>query len=224
MLTKEQIDQLFDFCQAQGIDYYDVQVELVDHLANAIEKELAEHPGLSFGEALGVVFASFGQRKFAPLVNEKRKAAKIHRRRLWLSIFRKQLAWPGTWVGLGVFLFMYRLLVIHNINVFGVSLILTMSALIAALNGGKRMEELEEKTGKFFLQTNRTELYLMIFCAYAIILLFSFMIRVYPGHLSFLVIGPLIFAFFLMCQANYRTLKRLENQVKKDHPEIFNLV
>jgi hypothetical protein len=224
MLTKEQIDYLFEFCETKGVRYYDVQVELVDHLANGIEKELAEHPGSSSEKALDVVFASFGYRKFAPLVAEKRKAAKIYRRRLWWSIFRKQLIWPGTWVGWGIFLFIYRLLVIHdNQIVLHISLVLAMSALIVALNGGKRMEELEDRTGKFFLLTNRTELNFMIFCTYASIILFSSISQDYPGHLSFLIIGTLIFTFFLMCLANYRTLKRLEKQLEKDYPEIFTV-
>ena len=47
MLTKEQIDYLFDFCRVNGVKPYDVQVELVDHLANGIEKELAELAGAS---------------------------------------------------------------------------------------------------------------------------------------------------------------------------------
>lgn len=37
-LTEEQIADLFLFCEENGVRYYEVQIELVDHLASAIEQ------------------------------------------------------------------------------------------------------------------------------------------------------------------------------------------
>jgi len=39
-LTESQIEQLFTFTQKHYVDWYDVQTELVDHLANGIEEYL----------------------------------------------------------------------------------------------------------------------------------------------------------------------------------------
>jgi hypothetical protein len=224
MLTKEQIDCLFDFCQIKGVTCYDVQVELVDHLANAIEKELAEHPDWSFQKALDVVFISFGYRNFAPLVAEKRKAAKIFCRRLWWSIFRKQLTWPGTWVGLGVFLLFYRWLVIHDKEIaFYVSPCVGLIAFFALVIGSRRLKGLKKRTGKLFLLTNITELSPMLNYGFMSIWLINSLSWKLPTRLSMLVIGTLIFAFFLMCLAYYRTVKRLEKKVEKDYPEVFTI-
>jgi hypothetical protein len=224
MLMKEQIDYLFEFCETKGVRYYDVQVELVDHMANGIEKELAEHPGFSFQKALEVVFASFGHSDFAPLVIEKRKATKIYSRRLWWSIFRQQLTWPVTWAALGVFLFIYWQLVIHdNDFVFRVSLFLGLIALFAIVIGGRRLKGLQKRTGKHFLLTNLTGLNPML--AYGNMSI-NYLISTrwsYPGHFSSLVYGTMLFAFFLMCLAHYRTVRRLEKQVEKDYPEIFTV-
>ena len=51
-ITKAEINQLFDFTQKHYVEFYDVQVELVDHLANAIEAQWSENPEISFEEAL----------------------------------------------------------------------------------------------------------------------------------------------------------------------------
>jgi hypothetical protein len=222
MLTKEQIDYLFEFCRMKGVACYDVQVELVDHLANAIEKEVAEHPDWSFQKALDVVFLSFGYRNFAPLVAEKRKAAKMFSRRLWWSIVRKQLTWPGTWVGLGVFLLFYRRLVIHDKEIaFYVSPVVGLIALFVLVTGSRRLKGLKKRTGKLFLLTNITELSPMLNYTFMSIWLINSVSWKLPSSLSILVIGTLIFAFFLMCLAYYRTVKWLEKKVEKDYPEIF---
>lgn len=52
MLTNEQIQSLFTFCEKHFVKYYDVQVELVDHLANAVELEMQTNPKYSFERAL----------------------------------------------------------------------------------------------------------------------------------------------------------------------------
>mgnify|MGYP000193300158 CR=1 FL=1 len=40
MITEVQYESLFAFCRKHYVQYYDVQVELVDHLAEAIEEKL----------------------------------------------------------------------------------------------------------------------------------------------------------------------------------------
>ena len=41
-LTNQQIEQLFTFTRQHYVEYYDLQSELVDHLANAIEEQWKE--------------------------------------------------------------------------------------------------------------------------------------------------------------------------------------
>ena len=73
-LTQEQIDALFTFTKKHLVEHYDVQVELVDHLANAIEAQWAENPDISFEEALDKEYKSFGVFGFSGLVEQKQAA------------------------------------------------------------------------------------------------------------------------------------------------------
>ncbi|MEO7120213.1 MAG: hypothetical protein ABIY62_03915, partial [Ginsengibacter sp.] len=94
MLTSEQIEYLFTFCRKHSVYYYDVQVELVDHLANAVEEEMTNDPKISFEKALDKVHRSFGYSGFAPLVAEKQKYAAKQSRKLFWKSFRRQFGWP----------------------------------------------------------------------------------------------------------------------------------
>ena len=59
-LTSEQIERLYLFTRQHYVEWYDLQTELVDHMANAIEAQWQEHPKLSFEEALQKEFKKFG--------------------------------------------------------------------------------------------------------------------------------------------------------------------
>lgn len=72
-LTTQQIDQLYLFTRQHFVEWYDLQSELVDHLANAIETQWQENPKLSFDEALNVEFKKFGVFGFVDVVEKRRK-------------------------------------------------------------------------------------------------------------------------------------------------------
>jgi preprotein translocase subunit SecG len=73
-LSSEQIERLYAFTRQHYVEYYDLQTELVDHLANAIEEQWQQNPKLSFEEALQIEFKKFGVFGFMEVV-EKRQAA-----------------------------------------------------------------------------------------------------------------------------------------------------
>ncbi len=73
-LSKDQIDQLFAFTKRKMVHWYDLQVELVDHLAERIEEEMNADPKLSFDAALAKVYAGFGIFGFAKIVQERSKS------------------------------------------------------------------------------------------------------------------------------------------------------
>ncbi len=72
-LTTEQVDYLFIFTRQHFVEWFDLQSELVDHLANAIEAEWAENPKISFDQALNKEFKKFGVFGFMDVVEQKRK-------------------------------------------------------------------------------------------------------------------------------------------------------
>ena len=98
MLTEEQIQSLFTFCEKHFVRYYDVQVELVDHLANAVELEMQNDPKLSFEIAIEKVHRSFGVMGFAPIVAEKQAAAEKRSRQIFWHLFKSKFGWPKVLV------------------------------------------------------------------------------------------------------------------------------
>jgi hypothetical protein len=51
-LTHSQIQYIHDFVKRKYVDYYDVQIELVDHIATAMEEKIELNPKLDFYTAL----------------------------------------------------------------------------------------------------------------------------------------------------------------------------
>jgi hypothetical protein len=73
-LSAEQIERLYQFTRQHYVEYYDLQSELVDHLANAIEEQWQENPKLSFEEALQIEFKKFGIFGFSEVVEQRQSA------------------------------------------------------------------------------------------------------------------------------------------------------
>jgi len=72
-LAEEEIDRLFDFCRKHYVPEYDLQIELVDHLASGIEEQWLENPFLPFPVALNNTFDKFGIFGFSKIKAQKEK-------------------------------------------------------------------------------------------------------------------------------------------------------
>ncbi len=70
--TQSQISDLYAFTKRHYVEYYDLQTELVDHLANDIEAIREETPSLSFEEARDMSFKKFGICGFADTLRRRR--------------------------------------------------------------------------------------------------------------------------------------------------------
>jgi len=91
-LSSDQIQHLYTFTQQHYVEYYDLQTELVDHLANSIEEQWTENPKRSFEEALQIEFKKFGIFGFMDVVEQRKKTMnKKYSKLVWLhfkSFFR----------------------------------------------------------------------------------------------------------------------------------------
>jgi hypothetical protein len=94
MLTKEQINTLFTFCEKHSVRHYDVQVELVDHLANAIEDRMQADKDLSFEAALKKVYDDFGVMGFGRMVSSRSLALETQYSRQRNKLFLSYFSWP----------------------------------------------------------------------------------------------------------------------------------
>jgi len=87
-LTNTHINELYKFTQKHYVEWYDVQTELVDHLANGIEEHLIENPNATFETALNTEFKKFGIIGFSDVIEEKTKALNKHYRKLVWVYFK----------------------------------------------------------------------------------------------------------------------------------------
>jgi len=93
-LTKEQIQQLYKFTRQHYVEHYDVQTELVDHLANDIEQIWTEQPHLSFEQARTISFKKFGVFGFMDVVESRSKALNKKYWKLVWNIFKSYFKIP----------------------------------------------------------------------------------------------------------------------------------
>lgn len=83
-LATSQIQDLYKFTRQHYVEYYDLQTELVDHLANDIEIMWQTEPKLSFEDAKSRAFKKFGIFGFMEPIEQKQKAMnKRYMRYLW---------------------------------------------------------------------------------------------------------------------------------------------
>ncbi len=109
-LTDIEIEKLFVFTKKHYVDYYDLQLELVDHLSNGIEAQWQENPKLSFTDALQKEFKKFGIFGFTDLVDERRAKMGKRYNKLILTILKTYITLPKVIVSVMLFLITYLIL------------------------------------------------------------------------------------------------------------------
>lgn len=86
-ITKPEIENLYAFTRKHYVEYYDLQTELVDHLANGMEARWQENPHLSFEENLNLEFKKFGVFGFSDVVEKRQRAMeKKYYRLIWKEL------------------------------------------------------------------------------------------------------------------------------------------
>lgn len=109
-MNQDQIEKLYNFTQKHFVEWYDVQTELVDHLANGIEEQWTQHPELSFDEALNIEFKKFGIMGFSDVVEQKTKALDSYYRGLLWKYFRNFFRLPQLLLTILLIFSYYKLL------------------------------------------------------------------------------------------------------------------
>ena len=94
-LSEAQINYLFQFVEKKFVKWYDLQIEIVDHLASGIENEMSIAPTLSFESALQKVYNSFGIFGFANIVKERQNYLVQSAKKRWWKEIKSLFKWPG---------------------------------------------------------------------------------------------------------------------------------
>jgi uncharacterized membrane protein len=114
-LTPEQIDELYAFCRKHYVNQYDLQIELVDHIASSIEEQWDEHPKLAFQDALNNTFGKFGIFGFAKVREQKQKALERKYRNLLIKFTLEYYRLPKLILTIACTLVLFTALrLVHN--------------------------------------------------------------------------------------------------------------
>lgn len=64
-LNKHQIEQIKQFIHSRGFTHIEVEMEILDHVASAVENKLEKDPSMSLERAIQEVHAGFGPLGFS---------------------------------------------------------------------------------------------------------------------------------------------------------------
>lgn len=217
-LTKEQIAYLFRFCEKHYVHHYDVQVELVDHLANAIELEMSRDERITFHQALDRVYAGFGVMGFAPIVREKTdQVRRMANKQYWRQVV-DQLKWPQAVVFCLAVAFVYTVSAQSALVGFILLGIVGFGGAIFLMHHSIRDYRVLKSTGKKFLSYTNYHMtantwFLYLFARYA----------VHQPEPDPLFLGLLCGVYLLTTIASYRVLQKGKQNLMRDYPEVFQL-
>jgi len=156
-LSKENIDSLYKFTRKHFVEWYDLQIELVDHLADDIELIMEKNPSISFEEAKNRAFKKFGVFGFSDVIEQKQNALSKKYWKLVLSIISEYFKLPKIILTALLILICYTFF--HAITfktyfLYSVGSILLISPIVIATLNRLKQRKKEKETGKKWMFEN----------------------------------------------------------------------
>ena len=127
-VSESQIQELYTFTRAHFVEHYDLQTELVDHLANDIETMWQDTPKLTFEDAKNKAFKKFGIFGFMDAIEQKAKAMnKRYRKYFWVEL-KKWFELPQIITTILLFCMFYTAFSSEYVSYFSISFLLLIGA------------------------------------------------------------------------------------------------
>ncbi|MBP9848258.1 MAG: hypothetical protein KBC58_02350 [Flavobacterium sp.] len=153
-LTTQQIERLYQFTRQHYVEWYDLQTELVDHLANSIETQWQENPKISFDDALKVEFKKFGVFGFMTVVEERQAAlGKKYNKLVWQH-FKSFFTFPkiiGTAAAFGILVQLMLKFERANLIVISIFVLATLFFWIGIIKMSRKNKKEAKLSGKKWL-------------------------------------------------------------------------
>jgi len=150
-VTPAQIEQLYTFTVQHFVQYYDLQTELTDHLANAIEAQWEQNPALEFEEALQYEFKKFGVYGFSDVVKQRQKAlGKKYSKLIW-GYFKQFFTFPRILLTACMLLLTYKLFEYEKLLYVALIVILAFTIIKKITDYKRTYNKKVKDTGKRWL-------------------------------------------------------------------------
>ncbi len=108
-LNQLEIDQILDFLKRHKVPYFDVQLELVDHFASAIESNWETYPNhWSFEQKILSVYNEIGPKGFTKIIGEKGRGLLQKANRFAFNLLKDSLRIPQIIVTLACIYFLHQ--------------------------------------------------------------------------------------------------------------------
>ena len=227
-LSHFQIQDLFTFTRKHFVEWYDLQCELVDHLANDIEKMQTENPKLSFEDARDRSFKKFGVFGFMDVVEDKQKAlGKRYFKMVWQE-YKTYFIIPKIMLTLGLMILMVLLLRFFQYNPFFVYFSLLVPfvfVMVKSILFRQNIKKRQYETGRKWLFEDFSFNGMVGFNMMNIINLsfnlfnisFKHVAWTLQAELSFSIISILLIVFVYV--SSDVLPKRFVERLSKEHPE-----
>lgn len=128
-VSAEQMEELFAFTRKHYVEYYDIQLELADHMANAIEECWVTDQTLDFNTLKDQEFKKFGVFGFMEVVEQRQIAlAKKYNTLIW-GYFKEFFKLPRIVLTLGLIFLIYKII---EFSILAYSVILVVVVITGA--------------------------------------------------------------------------------------------
>lgn len=155
-VNPQQIDRLYQFTDEHFVDYYDVQTELVDHLANAIEKQWEENQEKDFETVLQEEFKKFGVFGFLEVVESRQAAMQKRYHQLMWKEAKEFLKLPKVLILAAAFLVSFTLITQITYGIYTLMGVLFSLMVIFSVRFNKN-----NKRAKLLRKNNQQKPYLL---------------------------------------------------------------
>ena len=153
-LSEIQIENLYKFTRQHYVYHYDVQTELVDHLANDLEQICKEYPKITFEQARDKSFKKFGIFGFMDVVEKKQRQMT---KKYFKVIFKFAKEWfrlPKIILTFFLLFAFYKIQELQNgyyiyATIYGVVIVLELIVLINNKRKAKQQFKITQKKWMF---------------------------------------------------------------------------
>ncbi len=211
-LSEAEIEQLFRFTAKKFVHWYDLQIEMVDHLASQIENELQADASLSFEAALNKVYKSFGIFGFSQIVRERQNQLAQSAKKRWWSELRCLFGWPRILLILLIVSAVYTLSLSVNPGILS-SLFLAIYFLVSVLFFGYVIRDVRLQKRLLLLQSGST--YVALPFSFEFVVAFMYM------DLSPLAFTLLLTLGILIKLTSFVLYRKIRTEAEALFPQVF---